>query len=106
VIFRLAIHTGLNGKQAPRQAIAARSFGGGRRDEQRGEIVPSKGAGSDIFYRHFDYAIDFSIRRNPHDAISIKPAIPKIAFRIDGRSVRIPARETFEKRTFMGNRAG
>ena len=88
LIFGLARYIGLNGKQASGQAIARRSFGGGGSDEKSLEIGTAKGTSGDVFHGHFHQAINFSIGSNPHNAVSIEPAIPKIAFRIDGRAVR------------------
>jgi len=56
-------------------------------DDPGGFMVQRQVCG-DVFHGHFHQAINFSIGSNPHNTVSIEPAIPKIAFRIDGRAVR------------------
>ena len=105
-IFRLPLHIGSNRKQAPCEAIAPRSLGRGGGDEKSLQIGATKGTGRDVLHGHLHDTIDFSVGSDAHNAVPRKTAIPQITFRVDRRTVGIPAPETFQKWTFVGNRTG
>src|SRR5579862_2709519 len=86
-ILRLACDIALNGKQTSGKTISGGSFGSCGRYIKSLEMRSAKCARRNIFHRHFNDAIYFSIRSNTNNTSSEETAIPKIAFGVHRRAV-------------------
>ena len=85
------------------QAVAWGRFGRCGRDVEGFAVRIAERAGSNILYGHFNNAVNLTIGRDAHDTSAIIPAIPKIAFAVNGGTIRKAARKTLKEGTFIAD---
>jgi hypothetical protein len=71
--------------------------------KEGGSICSAKRARGNVSNRRFDNFIDVSIRCHTYDAVTMKAAVPEVAFGVYGRPIWTTMAKVSEKRNFVGD---